>query len=118
VEGVTEQYPTDSQLRRIRKWDCVPADGRQKLMEFVRGIWGYADWGWHKEGGDYYISTGGWSGNESIIGALSRNFLFWSLSLQSHRAGGHYFFCLNSDHEHALCSSCNGTGLLADGAMP
>ena len=112
-------YPTEAELERIEKWDCIPEQAGHDLMAFVQGIWHFADWGWHREGDDYYISTGGWSGNESIIDALSQNFIFWSLRMQSRRAGGHYLFCLCRDaFSHDLCDACRGTGLLAAKPQP
>lgn len=39
-----------------------------------------------------YIATGGWSGNEEIIGALQSNFLWWSMNWQSSMRGGAYTF--------------------------
>ena len=102
---MTGRYPTQSELRRIRTWPME--DGYRELMAYVRGIWEYADWGWretgrrpaevakwkHKPGQRYYdISTGGWSGNEDIMGALERNWMFMSLCFERHRVGGHYLF--------------------------
>jgi len=107
-----DRYPTEEELERIQNWDCIPEGSMHQLIEFCCSIWWNPDWGWHVEDDDYCISTGGWSGNESIIAALTQNFVFWSLCMKSHRWGGHYFFCLDSSHRHGLCSACSGTGLL------
>ncbi|KKK56747.1 hypothetical protein LCGC14_3061440 [marine sediment metagenome] len=101
------EYPTEAALERIEHWE---GDLRE-LMAFVHSIWWAADWGWNQEGDDYYVSTGGWSGNEDIIGALRSNFLFWSLHHRSTRAGGHFMFCFHSLAAHDLCGQCKGTGL-------
>lgn len=94
------EYPDDEELQRIREWDYHDYPG---LMDFIRSIWWMASWGWKQEPakdslmGDtdvmrYDISTGGWSGNESIIEAMGENFMFWSMSWVQSRRGGHYIF--------------------------
>lgn len=40
----------------------------------------------------YRVATCGWSGNESIIGALQENYMFWAFSWFMHVAGGLYVF--------------------------
>lgn len=90
-------YPTDAFLDYLRTY---PINGRaacKALLSAVRPAWQYADCGyWTENGDDYGISTGGWSGNESIIAALEQNFLFWSLCWWSSRRGGHYAFKLSA----------------------
>lgn len=87
-------YPTEEELEKIRRWDYKDAFG---LMEFIRPYW--EQHGWWKQTGKKVInlqmSTGGWSGNESIIGALDEVqngnmffFLWWQKSVR----GGHYWF--------------------------
>lgn len=84
-------YPTDDSLLAIEKWPFEK--GHRALMQQVRSIWTYADCGfWNEFGTDIHISTGGWSGNESIVGALQRNYLFWGLCWESSRRGGHHQF--------------------------
>lgn len=59
----------------------------------MHSLWKYADAGyWRQRGRTYRISTAGWSGNESIIGVLQENRLFWILCWQRSRRGGHYVF--------------------------
>ena len=84
-------YPTEAELRRIRKW---PHDDFVGLMEFVKSLWYLRDWGWSQRGRRYSISTAGWSGNEDMIGALQDNFMFWACCWLSSRRGGHYRFTL------------------------
>jgi hypothetical protein len=93
-------YPDDQELDRIRAW---PAEDPHGLLEFIRSLWRYpefvrvsyphglpADLGRPR----YHLSTGGWSGNESIIGALEANQVFWSMCWFSSQRGGHYEFDL------------------------
>lgn len=82
-------YPTDETCERIASWPFQDCAG---LMRFVRRAWHLADWGWREDGREFAISTGGWSGNESLIDALERNAMFWSLCWQQSRRGGHYRF--------------------------
>lgn len=84
-------YPEKHELKKIEKWDYNDFEG---LMEYVKELlWQYADCGYWKKGRKYYrISTGGWSGNEEIIGALQANLMFWSMCWVSSRRGGHYMF--------------------------
>jgi|ERR1035438_6118477 hypothetical protein len=96
-----DQYPTDEELDAIKNWKMTDTNNYCDLMEFVKGLWWMADWGWHEyshpEGGILYtISTGGWSGNEDIIAALQDNTMFWLMSWQSARRGGHYEFQLKT----------------------
>lgn len=92
-------YPTEDELRRIREWPCSET-GITSLLDYVRGLWAYADWGWSERDYDvlktsgrrYNLSTAGWSGNESLIEALRENDIFWNLCWISNRRGGHYEF--------------------------
>jgi len=40
----------------------------------------------------YNISTGGWSGNESIIHEMQENSMMWHLNWVQSCRGGHYIF--------------------------
>jgi len=82
-------YPDDDELKRIEEWDWKDPVG---LMDFVYSLWAYKDWGWKREGNYYYISTGGWSGNEDIMAALGRNQFVWMFNWVSSKRGGHYEF--------------------------
>ena len=90
-------YPAEQTLDAIRTW---PHDYRA-LMAFIRPIWKFATAGYWRESDAvtrghnvraYTLSTGGWSGNESIIGALCDNTMFWSVCWESSRRGGVYEF--------------------------
>jgi hypothetical protein len=86
-----EGYPDEVELETIRKWpwkDCVG------LLEYVKERWWEPDWGWTEDNGIIDVSTGGWSGNEDLIGAMQDNTMFWMLCWESSRRGGHYEFTL------------------------
>ena len=94
-------YPTDHALDRIEHWPYT-ADPRG-WFEFIQAIWHFSSWGWKEltEPSDwkensmvlrYYISTGGWSGNEDIIRAMQANHVLWSTTWVQTRRGGHYIF--------------------------
>lgn len=89
-------YPSDEDLLKIEEWPYQDFPG---LMKFVKSIWWHPDWGWTINGNKYNISTGGWSGNEDIIGALMRNKMFWLLCWVSSRRGGHFEFELRDIKE-------------------
>lgn len=81
-------YPTEATIKRIITW---PYTDMQGLVEYVRSLWYWPVYA-RRRGRRYSFSTGGWSGNESLIYALEKNFLFWSLCWESSRRGGHYEF--------------------------
>jgi hypothetical protein len=93
-------YPRESELKQITNWDYKL--GFKSLFEFIEGVWWTPEWGfrvyrttdhlWDKKVTGVELHTGGWSGNESIIGALEQNFMFWSMSFWKHYRGGHYYF--------------------------
>ena len=93
-------YPTYDALEIIKLWHWDDARG---WFKFIESLWAYHDWGWkekdepHEFDNDkmvhrYYISTGGWSGNESIIDAMQQADFMWSLNWVQSRRGGHYIF--------------------------
>lgn len=86
-----EGYPDEEELKCIREW---PKDW-EALMEYVKRRWWMPDWGWTEaRKKTYVISTGGWSGNEDLIGAMHDNWIFWSMCWEQSRRGGHYIFKL------------------------
>lgn len=84
------EYPSDEELDKIRIWETIDALKFSALMEYIKPLWVYG-W-WEQKGNIYYISTGGWSGNEDIVTALQENQLFWMLYWQQSKRGGHYIF--------------------------
>lgn len=85
-------YPEDNELKQIAEWSWqdIPS-----MLAFVLGLWWCPDFGWHLEGDKLNLSTGGWSGNESLISAIQQNRMFWTLCWESSRRGGHYEFDLS-----------------------
>jgi len=80
-------YPTEETLQAIRGWEA----DMHALFAFIGEAWRYPDY-WHREGDTYRFSTGGWSGNESLIEALEANFVAWAICWLSSARGGHYVF--------------------------
>jgi hypothetical protein len=92
-------YPTEDELKTIRTWDHKDPFG---LVDYILPYWEQN--GWAKKTGKKIVhlqlSTGGWSGNESIVAALDSFphheekdnnmffFLWWKKSVR----GGHYWF--------------------------
>ena len=89
-------YPTDEELETIEKWDIVEK-GVRELISYIKAIWWSPNWGFRFRGGYLSPSTGGWSGNESIMRALKNNLLFWTMYWRTSRRGGHYTFRIKKD---------------------
>jgi hypothetical protein len=95
-------YPTEETLQLIKEWSYkdFPA-----LMQFVATAWKWNgfeikpslieplfDRGYEDDGCWWCGATGGWSGNESLIGALMENSLFWLFCWRASVSGGYYEF--------------------------
>jgi hypothetical protein len=98
--------PTDETLVRIAAWPCKTANDVRACLDFATCVWNY-EYGsvgmvnapqelamLHAQKGERFVRfvTGGWSDNESVIGALEQNMtlqaLTWCLST---RGGLHIF---------------------------
>lgn len=79
-------YPTSYSLQFIREWRYTDLDG---LMEFIRDDLRWDEhgrmWHWRKR---WTLATGGWSGNEEILGALRENQMVWAMYWQKSERGG------------------------------
>lgn len=90
-------YPTDEAETTITNW---PHEDWRGLMAFVKSLWRYSEMWNEKPSTDlsgkpvteYEVSTGGWSGNESLIYAMKQNRMFWMFCWVQSRRGGHYIF--------------------------
>lgn len=97
-------YPTEETLEKISKWEWSDVFG---LLDFLESIWAYAEWGFHRKWGYtnrhlrkefvlfLELHTAGWSGNEEIIAALRKNFMFFNIWWVRHDVGGHFYFEIN-----------------------
>lgn len=83
-------YPTDEDLEAIEKYDVLK-NGVDGLLDMLEGLWHYGHPYFIREGKKLELHTGGWSGNEEIIGALQKNY-FWFFYWQKSERGGHYYF--------------------------
>jgi hypothetical protein len=87
----TDPYPTDDELLKIQNW---PADDLDGLINYLRNdnIW-HPTYGFSNfDGTRWILTTGGWSGNEEIIGAMQNNDMWWMMHWQSSERGGRYIF--------------------------
>lgn len=102
-------YPTEAALGKIANWDYNDSDG---WFNFIKELWHLKSWGWteideidevlNRPVKRYYISTAGWSGNESIIFAMQENNILWHLHWYSSRRGGHYIFNVDQNEKEIL----------------
>jgi transcriptional regulator with XRE-family HTH domain len=88
-------YPTDNTLDIIQTYPGYQGNWKW-LMEAIAPL--FCKHGrWESIDGIYWqVATGGWSGNESIIRALQKNTLFWSMCWQLSKKGGYYEFKTNA----------------------
>ena len=103
-------YPTEEEIKQVELLagkfggagipDLWKPEICQKVLDHLQAIWHWPEWGFMlKEGQDDFkkpcmkleLHTGGWSGNEEVMGALEGTF-FWVLFWEHSRRGGHYYF--------------------------
>lgn len=98
-------YPSEAAVEIVEKW---PWENQKGWFDFINSIWHLKSWGWSEQEEPhewkketmvhrYHISTAGWSGNETIIDAMKRNFVLWQCSWVQSRRGGHYIFELSQE---------------------
>ena len=96
-------YPEDDDLERLKTWDYSDPLGWFAFAKSIGNYWPDELFGWYETDGSggpllnrpvrwFEISTGGWSGNEDILGAMQENAVLWLMTWQSTRRGGHYVF--------------------------
>lgn len=81
-------YPSEEELLKIKTWKLDDPVG---CLDYLIDLWSYPDY-CGKDGLRYEFSTGGWSGNESLIEALTDNAMMWAVTWISSCRGGHYVF--------------------------
>lgn len=81
-------YPTEEFLEAVKNWPHSDSTG---LMDEIKRAWMYSHY-FRRRGRTYRLSTGGWSGNESIIAAMQSNQIFWGFCWVQSKRGGHYIF--------------------------
>jgi hypothetical protein len=89
----SDGYPTEASLGQLRDWPHTDIAG---WLEFAQALWYYPEAA-TVDGGRYRFATGGWSGNEDVIGAMRGNALLWSLTWESSARGGLHLFSLPED---------------------
>lgn len=82
-------YPTDATIAIIATWSVDDLHG---WFEYVRRSLRWAERQFRRTADGYKISTGGWSGNESIISAMLANAVCWGMTWESSARGGHHTF--------------------------
>jgi len=87
-------YPTEEALARLSAWPHTDLEG---WLEYARALWYYPEAATVLDGKRYRFATGGWSGNEDVIRAMSANAVLWLLAWESSSRGGLYLFSLPED---------------------
>ena len=84
--------PTDRTLNTIVRWRADTPG----FLEFCRQAMNlhYGTWEILEEEGCqvHKVATGGWSDNETVIGAMTRNYAKWATHWRMSRRGGYYEF--------------------------
>lgn len=87
-------YPDDETLQKIKEWSFEDIRGWFDFIEMVLPEYG----SFTRDADCPYkttkIATGGWSGCESIMAAMRRNYVCWGLTWQSSHRGGLFVFTL------------------------
>lgn len=87
-------YPTDEDLATLRTLaDGILDTHFAPLLEHLKAIWWKPGMliSWNPDTGALELHTGGWSGNEEIMGVLRETF-FWASAWRRIERGGHYYF--------------------------
>jgi hypothetical protein len=96
-------YPSEAELEKIKNWPPPEKDlfELDALMQYVHERWKYPTF-WEEDQVEefgrphrrYTFSTGGWSGNESLVTAMEENPVLSMIAPWSWQRGGHYEYRL------------------------
>lgn len=82
-------YPTEQAYLRI---SCYQGTDVNEWLDYCVACWNTTYGAVRQHGADVEFATGGWSGNETIAGAMEENFLMRAISWESsHRGGLHIY---------------------------
>ena len=103
-------YPTDEDLKFIKDFDIVKTHPN-KMVDHLEAIWWTPSWGFKKvempdKSIELELHTGGWSGNEEIIGTLMDT-MFWDVYWEKSLKGGHYYFKVYKLKKEKKCLNTN-----------
>ena len=90
----SDNYPDEKFLEEIKGWDLL-TQGAEGLLDLIEENTNWADRQIHIIGKKvirFEYHTGGWSGNEDVIGALRQNLCFWAFFWEKSTRGGHFYF--------------------------
>lgn len=99
-----DEYPTDEEIRRIEDW---PMGDPRGMVEYVESVWSHFYGKMWRTPRRVKFATGGWSGNEDIIGALHRNIWGMCYWVKTERGGYHEYayppLRMQSDNKESGC---------------
>lgn len=78
-------YPSEETILAIKEWEFQDHSG---WLQYVREAWNHTYGKIWEENGLLKMATGGWSGNEEIISAMSENLVHWGMFWESSHRGG------------------------------
>lgn len=98
-------YPTADYINLIKDFDCEKMSIHE-MVDIIWGNWYFGSWGAIKRKKingkrKLELHTGGWGGNEEIVGAITSNFhlTHFELKYVMWKTGGHYYFEFKENKE-------------------